>query len=119
MHYELFAIARITDPAKTSQEATKIASTIGKMILNNRGVIREITSMGARPLPKIMSKEQERHFQGYHFLMNFDVLSKVQAQLLRTLRSDPRILRANILKHDMTKTLNTGSSLAQALNPTL
>ena len=116
MYYELFAIARITDPVKTSKEAVKIASTIGKLILNNRGVIRDITSLGARPLPKIMSKEQERHFQGYHFLMGFDVSANVQAQLLRTLRSDPRILTANIMKHDMTKKLNTGTSVQQALN---
>lgn len=116
MYYELFAIARITDPVKTSKEAVKIASTIGKLILNNRGVIRDITSLGARPLPKIMSKEQERHFQGYHFLMGFDVSANVQAQLLRTLRSDPRILRANIMKHDMTIKLNTGTSVQQALN---
>ncbi|KAK6458759.1 mitochondrial 37S ribosomal protein YmS16 [Scheffersomyces xylosifermentans] len=115
MHYELFAIARITDPVQTSREAKKIVSTIGKLILNNRGVIRDITSLGARPLPKIMSKEQERHFQGYHFLMGFDVSATVQAQLLRTLRSDPRILRANIMKHDLSKKLNTGSSIQQAL----
>ncbi|ODV81584.1 mitochondrial ribosomal protein [Suhomyces tanzawaensis NRRL Y-17324] len=116
MYYELFAIARIADPVHTSKEAVKIVSTIGKLILNNRGVIRDITSLGARPLPKIMSKEQEKHFQGYHFLMGFDVSSNVQAQLLRTLRSDPRILRANILKQPMTKSLNVGSSVQQALN---
>lgn len=116
MYYELFAIARITDPVKTSKEAIKIVSTIGKLILNNRGVIRDITSLGARPLPKIMSKEQERHFQGHHFLMGFDVSANVQAQLLRTLRNDPRILRANIMKQDMSKKLSPGTSIQQALN---
>jgi len=116
MYYELFAIARISDPVKTSKEAMKIASTIGKLILNNRGVIRDITSLGAKPLPKIISKEQERHFQGYHFLMGFDVSANVQSQLLRTLRNDPRILRANIVKRDMSGKLNVGSSIQQALN---
>lgn len=106
MYYELFAIARITDPLMIEREASKIASTVGKLILSNRGVIRDIHAMGARPLPKIMSKEQERHFQGYHFVMGFDASAKVQSQLLRTLRSDPRILRANIIKRDLSKSLN-------------
>ncbi|MCH0629148.1 30S ribosomal protein S6 [Kocuria palustris] len=106
MYYELFAIARITDPLMIEREASKIASTVGKLILSNRGVIRDIHAMGARPLPKIISKEQERHFQGYHFVMGFDSSAKVQSQLLRTLRSDPRILRANIIKRDLSKSLN-------------
>lgn len=116
MYYELFAIARITDPSHTSKEAVKIASTIGKMILNNRGVIRDITSMGPRALPKIMTKEQEKYFNGFHFLMGFDVSANVQTHLLRTLRNDPRILRANIIKHDMKKKLNVGTSFEQATN---
>ena len=115
MYYELFAIARITDPLPVTKEATKIASTVGKLILNNRGIIRDITSLGAKPLPKIISKEQERHFQGYHFLMGFDSSSKVQAQLLRTLRKDPRILRASIIKHDLRKSWNPGTSIDQTL----
>lgn len=117
MYYELFAIARITDPVKTSKEATKIVLTIGKLILANRGIIRDITSIGAKPLPKIVSKEQERHFQGFHFLMGFDVSSNVQAQLLRTLRSDPRILRASIVKRDLSKDLNPGLTVQAAINP--
>ena len=48
MYYELFAIARITDPLNTAKEATKIASTVGKLILNNRGIIRDITSLGSK-----------------------------------------------------------------------
>ncbi|EDK45526.1 30S ribosomal protein S6 [Acetobacter pasteurianus] len=116
MHYELFAIARITDPIIHNKEAKKIASTVGKLILNNRGVIRSITSMGVKPLPKIISKDQERHFRGYNFFINFDSSSKVQEQLLRTLMSDPRVLRANIKKIDMSRSLNPGSSVEQAVN---
>lgn len=115
MYYELFAIARITDPLKSNREASKIATTIGRLILNNRGVIRDITSLGPKPLPKIISKDQERHFQGYHFLMGFDSSSTVQHELLRTLRRDPRILRASIIKNDLTKKLNVGSTIKRAL----
>ncbi|CAI5759998.1 unnamed protein product [Candida verbasci] len=116
MYYELFAIARITDPIKPSKEAQKIASTVGKLILNNRGIIRDITSIGKRPLPKIISKDQERHFQGFNFIMGFDSSSRVQEQLLRTLRNDPRILRAGIKKHTLDHNLNPGSSIEKALN---
>ncbi|EMG46294.1 MRP17 37S ribosomal protein MRP17 [Candida maltosa Xu316] len=115
MYYELFAIARVSDPLNVAKEAKKIASTVGKLILNNRGVIRDITSLGAKPLPEIISKEQERHFQGYSFIMGFDCSSRVQEQLLRTLRGDPRILRSSIMKHDLKKTFNPGSSIEQAL----
>lgn len=114
MYYELFAIARVTDGINKHKEAMKIASTIGKLILNNRGVIRDITSIGPKYLPKIISKNQERHFEGYHFLMGFDVSSSVQTELLRTLRRDPRILRANIIKQNIHKNLNVGASFEQA-----
>lgn len=116
MYYELLAISRILDPQQMAKEAKKIVSTIGKLILNNRGVIRDVTSMGPRVLPKVISKDQERHFQGYHFLMGFDVSSSVQQELLRTLRRDPRVLRANIIRHDLTNKLSPGTSYQRAYN---
>lgn len=117
MYYELFAIARIQDPLAVNKEAVKIALTLGKLILNNRGVVRHITSLGPRTLPKIMSKDQERHFQGYHFMMGFDVSAAVQQELLRTVRRDPRILRLSIVKNDMAKRLDVGSSFDRAFAP--
>lgn len=116
MYYELMAISRILDPQQMAKEAKKIVSTIGKLILNNRGVIRDVTSMGPRVLPKVISKDQERHFQGYHFLMGFDVSSSVQQELLRTLRRDPRVLRANIIRHDLANKLSPGTSYQRAYN---
>lgn len=118
MYYELFAISRITDPLKTNKEAVKIVGTLGKLILNNRGIIRGITCIGPKTLPKIISKDQERHFQGYHFMMGFDCSSAVQQELLRTLRRDPRVLRSNIIRQDMTRKLNVGASFERALNST-
>lgn len=114
MYYELMAIARITDGIHKHKEAVKIANTVGKLILNNRGIIRDITSIGPKVLPKIISKNQERHFEGYQFLMGFDVSANVQQELLRTLRKDPRILRANIFKQNTHKTLDAGTSFEQA-----
>lgn len=116
MYYELFAIARISDPLMANKEATKIASTVGKLILNNRGVIRDITSLGPKPLPKIISKDQERHFQGYQFMMGFDTSSAVQQELLRTIRRDPRILRSSIIKNDMSKKLNIATTFQRVFD---
>lgn len=110
MFYELFAIARINDPQAVNKEAVKICSTVGKLILNNRGVIRSITNLGPRQLPKIISKEHERHFQGYQFAIAFDSSAAVQQELLRTMRKDPRILRSSVVKNDMTKKLNVGTT---------
>lgn len=116
MYYELFAITRIHDPVAMNKEATKVASTVGKLILNNRGLVRNITSLGPRPLPKIMTKDREQHFQGYHFVMGFDSSSAVQQELFRTLRRDPRILRCSIIKVDLAKKLNAPTSYENFFN---
>ena len=50
--------------------------------------------------------------------MGFDVSSNVQQELLRTLRRDPRVLRANIIKEDMSRKLNTGTSFERAFSST-
>lgn len=63
MYYELFAIARITDPLNTAKEATKIASTVGKLILNNRGIIRDITSLEPNHYPKSYQKNKKDIFK--------------------------------------------------------
>lgn len=112
--YELFAIARINDPLHVNKEAAKIAHTVGKLILNNRGVIRSITSLGPKPLPKVISKDQERHFQGYQFVISFDSSAAVQSELARTMRRDPRILRTSIIKNDLARKLNVGTSFERA-----
>lgn len=108
------AIARVRDPRAKYADAMKIVNTVGKLILNNRGVIRDITSLGAKPLPKIISKNQERHFEGYQFMIGFDSSAAVQEELIRTLRKDPRILRANVFKQHIHKNLNVGTSFEQA-----
>ena len=115
MLYELMGIARISDPLKTNKEAVKIVSTIGRLILQNRGVIRSVTNMGPRNLPKLIKKDQESHFQGYHFMMHFDSSSRVQQELMRTLQKDPRVLRASVVKNDINKLpLNTGTSFERS-----
>ncbi|KAH3675548.1 hypothetical protein WICMUC_002637 [Wickerhamomyces mucosus] len=98
MLYELVAISRVTKYGSHALEAKEVSSTIGKLILNNRGIIRNIKSLGLTTLPKIITKDQERHFRGHKFLMLFDSSSSVQNEILRTLKNDPRVIRSLITK---------------------
>ncbi|GMM45508.1 mitochondrial 37S ribosomal protein YmS16 [Pichia kluyveri] len=116
MLYELVAIARVNNPNFVHAEAKALSSTIGKLVINNKGVVREIVSLGCRPLPKIMTKAGERHFQGSHFLMLFDSSSAVQREILRSLKNDPRVIRSNLVRVDDTNDLNPGSSYSRAAN---
>lgn len=65
-------------------------------------------------LPKIIKKDQEQHFQGYHFLMLFDSSAAVQSEILRTLKKDPRVIRSSIVKVDTSKQLDVASSIERA-----
>ncbi|GMM53606.1 mitochondrial 37S ribosomal protein YmS16 [Maudiozyma humilis] len=115
MLYELVGIVRTLNRTAPATEAKELLTTIGKLVLNNRGVIRKIVPMGQRQLPKIMKKDQEQHINGYHFLMLFDSSASVQSEILRTLKKDPRVIRSSIVKVDMDKRLNTPSSLHKAM----
>lgn len=113
MLYELVGIVRISNPLSSSKEAKELATTIGKLIIQNRGVIRRIVPMGTRLLPKIIKQDQEQHFQGYHFLILFDSSAPVQSEILRTLKKDPRVIRSSIVRVD-NKQLDVSSSIERA-----
>lgn len=70
--------------------------------------------MGSKLLPKIMRKDQEQHFQGYHFLMLFDSSAAVQSEILRTLKNDPRVIRSSIVRVNNDKQLDVASSLERS-----
>lgn len=116
MLYELVAISRVTSSAAQTLEAKEVATTIGKLVLQNRGVIRDIKSLGTSTLPKIMTKDQERHFRGHRFLMLFDSSSSVQNEILRTLKNDPRVIRSMITKVNESKNLDAGDSISRAVS---
>ncbi|SCV00209.1 LAMI_0G03576g1_1 [Lachancea mirantina] len=114
MLYELLGIVRVVNPLKANAEAKELATTIGRLIIQNRGVVRRIIPAGNKLLPKIMKKDQEQHFQGYHFLMLFDSSAAVQSEILRTLQRDPRVIRSSIVKVGMEKQLDVASSIDKA-----
>lgn len=102
MLYEMIGIARVTSSNVNTltSEARAVVSSIGKLIINNRGVVRKIYNLGVKPLPKIISAHQERNFRGSRFMILFDCSAPAQAELLRTLRRDHRVIRAAIMKVD-------------------
>ncbi|AQZ12388.1 MRP17 (YKL003C) [Zygosaccharomyces parabailii] len=114
MLYELVGIVRVMNPLAANAEAKDLATTIGKLVIQNRGVVRKIVPMGNRLLPKIMKKDQEKHFQGYHFLMLFDSSAGVQSEILRTLKNDPRVIRSFIAKVKTDKQLDMAASIERA-----
>lgn len=114
MLYEVLAIVRVVNPTAANKEAKELATTIGKLVIQNRGVVRKILPMGSKLLPKITKKDQEQHFQGYHFLMLFDSSAAVQSEILRTLKNDPRVIRSSIVKVNNAKQLDVASSLERS-----
>ncbi|GME85472.1 unnamed protein product [[Candida] boidinii] len=116
MLYELAAIARVADPLLVHKEAKELALTIGKLVIRNKGVVREVVALGDRPLPKIMRKANEPHFNGSHFVMLFDCSSSVQREILRSLKNDPRVIRSYLLKVDDHKSYSVGSSIKRAID---
>lgn len=97
MLYELVGIARVP-MVNHHQEAASMAKSIGKMILGNRGVIRDLDNWGIRYLPGIWNKNRESHILGAHFYMKFDCSPAVQREIQRSLLTDPRMLRSTIVK---------------------
>uniref|UniRef100_A0A060T8C3 ARAD1C35706p n=1 Tax=Blastobotrys adeninivorans TaxID=409370 RepID=A0A060T8C3_BLAAD len=98
MLYEMVAIARYAG-VKGVDDAREVCRLVGKMVVNNRGVVRNIQNWGLRPLPKIVNKDRQSHIVGAHFYMKFDSSPAVQREVLRSLRSDPRIVRSMIVKN--------------------
>ncbi|CUS20607.1 LAQU0S01e10484g1_1 [Lachancea quebecensis] len=114
MLYELVSVVRVVNPLSANTEAKELATTIGKLIIQNRGVVRRVLPVGNKLLPRILKKDQEQHFQGYHFLMLFDASAAVQSEILRTLKKDPRVIRSSVVKIDTSKQLDVASSIERA-----
>ncbi|CCH62685.1 hypothetical protein TBLA_0I00200 [Henningerozyma blattae CBS 6284] len=114
MLYELLTISRITHPSALNQEAKEIAKMVGKLVIENRGVVRNVFPLGYRNLPKIIKKDQEKHFRGFNTLMLFDASPAVQSQIHRIIKKDPRIIRSSIISVSTKKSLDVATSYEKA-----
>ncbi|ODV58421.1 mitochondrial 37S ribosomal protein bS6m ASCRUDRAFT_39467 [Ascoidea rubescens DSM 1968] len=118
MLYELVALARSTSPYYTAasyKDAKDVAFNLGSLIIKNRGVVRDVYSLGVGSLPKRMRKNQEWYFQGAAFSILFDSSIGVQKEILRSLKLDPRILRSSIFRIKDGKGL-TGQSFIDSVS---
>lgn len=97
MLYELVGIARCP-PVRHVEEAADLVRHIGKMVLNNRGVVRKIENWGVQPLPRIWNKNRQSHIIAAHFYMKVDTSPSVQREIQRALNADARMLRCTVVK---------------------
>ncbi|RKU47022.1 hypothetical protein DL546_008339 [Coniochaeta pulveracea] len=99
MLYEMIGIVR-TGPkgAPNLTEVKEIVMTAGSLILQQGGVIRSLANWGVFALPRAVSRNQMRHYNGHYFVMRYDAASKTQEQVRSTLALDPRVVRSTSVK---------------------
>jgi small subunit ribosomal protein S6 len=99
MLYELVGIARLPPAGgHGATEAKELLKYVGRLVIENRGVIRRIDNLGIRPLPKIINKHRMSHLLGCHYYMRFDASPAVQNEIRRQLQMDPRTIRATFVR---------------------
>lgn len=114
MLYELRAIIRTPKlfGQKRHADAKAFCENLGKLILNNRGVVRQIENNGLLQLQNLVRKHGEYFFEGYKVTLLYDCSPVVQQQIKANLRNDPRVLSCKEFSHNVTmkdKTKKTSS----------
>ncbi|KAI1485029.1 ribosomal protein S6 [Biscogniauxia mediterranea] len=94
MLYELVGIVRPGNLA----EVREIVLGAGQLVLQQKGVIRDISNWGVFSLPKAISKHQMRHHVGHYFAIRFDSSIKTQDAVRNMLALDPRMIRHTSVK---------------------
>eukprot|EP00730_Choanoeca_flexa_P018264 TRINITY_DN8874_c0_g2_i1.p1 TRINITY_DN8874_c0_g2~~TRINITY_DN8874_c0_g2_i1.p1 ORF type:complete len:118 (+),score=11.15 TRINITY_DN8874_c0_g2_i1:28-381(+) len=98
--YELSLILRSMDKAQLVQAVKPICS----QILNNGGIIRDVSSQGNLDLPYRMKAHFEYHKVGRYATVEFDSSPTTMQAIVQSCTSDQNIIRHNILKkRDITK----------------
>ncbi|KAG6849831.1 hypothetical protein H0H93_004640 [Arthromyces matolae] len=67
-------------------------------ILNQGGVVRDITSLGTKPLPQRMRRHKAIHSIGDYWTLHFDTAPRTLTSLNAIMRRDPRVIRWTLLK---------------------
>ncbi|KAB5518004.1 hypothetical protein GE09DRAFT_1208411 [Coniochaeta sp. 2T2.1] len=99
MLYEMIGIVR-TGPKSSPNlgEVKEIVLTAGSLILQQGGVIRSLSNWGVFALPRAVSRNQMRHYNGHYFVMRYDASVKTQEQVRQTLGLDPRVVRSTSVR---------------------
>ncbi|KAI8897054.1 hypothetical protein BC833DRAFT_595159 [Globomyces pollinis-pini] len=74
-------------------------------VLDHKGVVRELSSLGNRELPYRMKSHQEIHSYGWYLTMKFDSSPKIMSELSKSLKLNEHVIRHSIV--------NVGDSLKQ------
>ncbi|KAK4186647.1 ribosomal protein S6 [Podospora australis] len=95
MLYETIGIIRHVP--NNLPEVKEIVLTVGRTILQEGGVIRDLRNWGVFSLPRTVSKIQQQHTKGHWFIMRYDCSSKTNETIRSALAVDPRVIRhANV-----------------------
>ncbi|KND90874.1 37S ribosomal protein MRP17, mitochondrial [Tolypocladium ophioglossoides CBS 100239] len=82
----------------SQNRSSRIAQTVGSLVLKNGGVVRGLANWGVFSLPKPVSVHQMKHTHGHYFVMRYDASTKVHHDLRNTLRLEPRMIRSAHVK---------------------
>ncbi|XBW37148.1 hypothetical protein QEN19_002726 [Hanseniaspora menglaensis] len=114
MLFELITVVRTPKLLghKRYQDAKTFCENLGKLILNNRGIIRKIENNGLLQFQDLKKKHGETFFEGYKVTMLYDCSPVVQTQVMNNLVKDPRVLSHTAFSHNeklISKTSSTAS----------
>lgn len=112
MLFELITIVRTPKllDQKRYLDAKTFSENLGKLILNNRGVIRKIENNGLLQFQDLKRKHGETFFEGYKVTMLYDCSPVVQTQLINNLVKDPRVLSHTAFSHNQKLVDKTSST---------
>jgi small subunit ribosomal protein S6 len=84
--------------APNLSEVKEIVQTAGSLVLQQGGVIRSLANWGVFALPRAVSRNQMRHYNGHYFVMRYDASVATQEQVRTTLGLDPRVVRSTSVR---------------------
>ncbi|GMM40174.1 hypothetical protein FOG51_00547 [Hanseniaspora uvarum] len=104
MLYELRAILRTPKllGQKRHADAKAFCENLGKLVLNNRGVVRKIENNGLFQFQNLIRKHGEYFFEGYKVTLLYDCSPIVQQQIKTNLSTDPRVISCKEFSHNLT-----------------
>lgn len=61
-------------------------------------MIRSLDNWGVFPLPRAVTKNQQRHYNGHYFVMRYDASTKTQQEVMQAVKLDVRVIRSTSVK---------------------
>lgn len=61
-------------------------------------MIRSLDNWGIFPLPRAISRNQQRHHNGHYFVMRYDASTQTQRDVMKAVMLDVRVIRSTSVK---------------------